>query len=135
EPSTEDVGEPAPEADAGAEMNQEGDQQAELEQHAAELSDEELATMLEILSNEMEKRHAAGEDQEGQEGAAPEAQPAPAELERSMKSEFAKLSKSFTSEIEKLKKSVDSLKSENESLKKKMALPRSKPASTNARGV
>lgn len=143
EPSAEDADEPAPEADAGAEGGPEGSedqedaQRAEMEQHAAQLSDEELATLLDILSNEMEKRHAAGEGQEeGQEGAgAPEAQPSPAELERSMKSEFAKLSKSLTREIEKLKKSVNSLKSENESLKKKMALPRSKPVSTNARGV
>ena len=124
--------EPAPEGQEGGE----GDERAAAEQHAAELSDDELQMMVQILQAEMEKRQAS-QGQEGAPAAAPEAAPAaPAgNLERSIKAEFSKLAKSFQTEIESLKKSVGALKTENESLKKKMSMPVTKPVSMNGRAV
>ena len=63
-------GAPAPEGEMppeGAPEGQEGgDEASEMASHAAELSDEELQSMLEVLMAEVEKRHA------GAQGAAPE---------------------------------------------------------------
>lgn len=115
---------PAPEGEGEEGM----DDHAAMEQHAAELPDEELQMMLEILQAEAEKRQAA---QGGSE--APAAAPgAPADLERSMKQEMKELAKSFKSQIEVLTKSVNSLKAENVALKKKAALPTKRPADANS---
>jgi len=117
----------APEGDEQA--PQEGDDSAEMEQHLAELSDEELQMMYEAIHNELEKRQSAPQDDQ----AAPAAPAAPGQLEMSMKQEFAKLNKSFQSQTTELRKSIDGLKKENQDLKKKMNMPTNRPVSTNAK--
>jgi hypothetical protein len=104
----------------------EGDEASEMASHAAELSDEELESMLQVLMAEVEKRHAGQAGAEGAapaaEGApAPQAAPAPEPMAASMKAEFAGLAKSvaeiaeavkgLTGEVGTLKKSVSEKKS------------------------
>lgn len=105
----------APEMEAGAEQAQGEDQwEAEMAQHAQEMSDEELDKLLEMLMAEKEARSASQEGEMAPEGAeageqaAPEME-APAEeepqfeeAEKSMKEDFLKLSKSLDMVLEKI---------------------------------
>ena len=92
-------GEPAPESEMmGEEGAPEGEagQEESAEQHAESMSDEELDMMLQILSQEKEKRAAA------QAAPAEGAAPAPGEgspegqMQMSMKDDYAKMHKSMT---------------------------------------
>lgn len=133
-------GAPAEGADQapGAEGGQ-GDEATEMASHAAELSDEELESMLQVLMAEVEKRHAG---QAGAEGAAPEGQPqgapapapqaAPEPMAASMKSELAGLAKS----VAEIAEAVKGLTGDVGTLKKSVSEKRNtvivgKPAATN----
>lgn len=133
---------PAPEGDPSAAPEGQGDEAGEMASHAAELSDEELESMLQVLMAEVEKRHAAGA---GAEGAAPEGQPAPAAapqpqaapqaLAASMKSELASLAKS----VAEIASAVKGLTGEVVVLKKSAATSKtvvvSRPAATSNQNV
>ena len=126
---------PAPGAEGG-----QGDESTEMASHAAELSDEELESMLQVLMAEVEKRHAG---QAGAEGAAPEGQPqgaapapqaapAPEPMAASMKSELAGLAKS----VAEIAEAVKGLTGDVGTLKKSVSEKRNtvivgKPAQTN----
>ena len=139
-------GAPAPEGEMppeGAPEGQEGgDEASEMASHAAELSDEELQSMLEVLMAEVEKRHA-GAQGAAPEGAAPAPAPqgapapaAPEPMAASMKKEFASLSKS----VAEIAEAVKSITGEVGTLKKSAAAQRqttvtSKPSATTSRNV
>jgi hypothetical protein len=134
----------APEGQEGApaegQEGGEGDEQAAMAEHAAQMSDEQLHMIIDICMAEAEKRSAA--QGQGAEGAAPEgaaapgAAPAPAaapapmeEAEKSMKKEFSSLVKSISD----LKDVVKSLAGDMSSLKKSTSVkPTSKPAATRS---
>lgn len=136
---------PAPEGDPAAQGDpsaEGGDQSAEMAAHAAELSDEELQSMLEVLMAEVEKRHAGAQGAEGEQAGAPPAAPAaapqaaPEPMAASMKSEFAKMAKS----VAEIADAVRSLSGEVGVLKKSSVAARqsnvtSKPAATGSRSV
>ena len=92
------------------------------------LSDEELQAILQMLTEELQKRQAA---QQGPEAGAPpaEAPPAPPPAQDQQ------LAMSFKLEMEKLQKSQLALQKELQDLKKSRSLPVTKPAATNATSV
>jgi hypothetical protein len=138
--------EEATQAEAPAEESQaegedgEGDVFEQIVAEAATLADEELDMLLHALMAEKDKRgdneegtaEEASEEQSPAEEQAASVEPEETQLAMSMKSELSKMAKSFETRISSLTKSVDSLREENDKLRKQIAKPASKPAPSNS---
>jgi hypothetical protein len=123
----------APEAGQEGEQGSDEQWEAEMSQHAKEMSDEELDMMLQLLMAEKESRGASQEQAPEQQApeAAQQEQEFPEEAQKSMKEDFAKLTKSIDSVLEKIGK----VSADVENLKKKPAATVTKPAASNPRKV
>ncbi|CAB5220609.1 hypothetical protein UFOVP244_12 [uncultured Caudovirales phage] len=138
EASVEPAGaEEAPEAapEQGDDQGEEGDVFEQIVSEAANLSDEELDMLLHALMSEKDQR---GDAQAPADETAPESEPEasvePEEkpLAMSVKSELSKMAKSFEAQISVLTKSVDSLRHENDKMRKQIAKPSTRPAPSNS---
>lgn len=142
EAAPEAAGEPAgaeeaPEAapEQGEDQGEEGDVFEQIVSEAANLSDEELDMLLHALMSEKDQRGdaQAPADETAPQGE-PEASVEPEEkpLAMSVKSELSKMAKSFEAQISVLTKSVDSLRQENDKMRKQIAKPSTRPAPSNS---
>jgi hypothetical protein len=134
-PPAQPEGEAQPEGQPAEQPAQpeQGDEASEMAAHAAELSDEELQAMLEVLMAEVEKRHAgAGAEQQpaAQPAEQAPAQPEEEKLAASMKSELSTLAKS----VAEIAEAVKSLSGDVGTLKKSQSAKSTtvvtKPAAT-----
>lgn len=97
---------------------------------AAELSDEELHMMLEVLSEEMARRQGQGQEAEGEQAA-----PADSQLAMSMKSEFSELAKSQAAMAEGIKTLAKSVEQMGQQIKARPAARPTKAAATSRQQV
>ena len=123
-PPSADTAEAAP-SDGQPPMEGEAGQEEEFD--PSTLSDEELQAILQMLTEELQKRQSAQGPEAGAPPAEAPAAPPPAQDQQ--------LAMSFKLEMEKMAKSQDALRQEIETLKKSRALPVSKPAASNATSV
>lgn len=130
----------APEAGEPAEAGNPEDDMAQVQEHAAQMSDEELQTMIEILSQELQGRQEQAQPQgepDGDEGAPAPAAPAE-EMQRSLDpaqkaksadwSAMAKSVSAMAAAVESLGKGQAALQSKVDSLSKSAAAPAARPA-------
>jgi hypothetical protein len=127
-PSEEAAPEQSPEApseEVAPESEEGSGEDMDIESVAQELSamkSEDIQALVELLSKELQSRQAP------EAASAPEAAPAVAP-DAGLKDEMAKMAR----EVSEMKKSIETLKTENGSLKKSLRAPVSRPAQLNGR--